>query len=43
MPEEEILLMPTNYIKKFNSFVIKLDDSQAIEHLRLNKELSGYE
>lgn len=33
MPEEEMQLMPMSYIKKFGSFLIKIDDEHKTQHL----------
>ena len=43
MPAEEISLMPINYIKKFGSFTIKVEEQQAQAHLEENKTLSFYD
>ena len=42
MPEEEMNLMPLNYVKKFSSFLIKIENVHNEVHLDQNKEIIGF-
>lgn len=35
--------MPTPYVKKFQAFLINIEEVQKEEHLRENMDMSGYE
>ena len=42
MKEEEIDVLPNEYLRKFGTFIIKTEEMQKIAHEETNKRLLGY-
>lgn len=42
MKEEEIDVLPNEYLRKFGTFILKTEEMQKIVHLENNKDFSGY-
>jgi hypothetical protein len=43
MKEEEIDVLPNEYLRKFGTFILKTEEMQKISHEEHNKSFEGYE